>query len=54
MHKLKNTTWTLGDKPCKTMKIATGCWTDTPAYASKTGKVGKQKSAIFQYAKRVN
>ena len=24
--KLKNVTWTLGDKPCKTIRKAAGCW----------------------------
>jgi hypothetical protein len=26
--KLKETTWVLGDKPNKTLKKQTGCWTD--------------------------
>ena len=26
--RLSNVTWTLGDKPCKTLVKATGCWTD--------------------------
>jgi hypothetical protein len=26
--KLKNVTWTLGDKPCKTLKKSAGSWTD--------------------------
>jgi len=26
--KLKNVTWTLGNKPCKTLKKSVGCWTD--------------------------
>ena len=27
--KLKETTWVLGDKPCKTLKMSTGCWANT-------------------------
>ena len=27
--KLKNVTWCMGDKPCKTIRKAAGCWTET-------------------------
>ena len=27
-RKLKALTWTLNDKPCKTMRKAAGCWVD--------------------------
>jgi hypothetical protein len=37
--KLRNVTWTSNAKPCKTLKAATGCWTDTPP-RRKDGKVG--------------
>jgi len=47
-RKLSNTTWTLGDKPCKTLKMTTGCWTDV-ARARKTGKVGKQHSSLVKF-----
>ena len=26
--KLSNVTWVLGDKPCKTLKMQAGCYTD--------------------------
>ena len=51
--RLSNTTWTLNDKPCKTLKATAGCWVDNPK-ATANGKVGPQKSSLFAYAKRVN
>jgi hypothetical protein len=50
--RLSNTTWTLNDKPCKTLKMTAGCWVDQPKQTAN-GKVGKQKSSLFAYAKRV-
>ena len=52
--RLSNTTWVLGDTPCKTLKTKTGSWVDSQKPASKTGKVGKQRSTLFGYANRVN
>ena len=51
--RLAKTTWTLNDKPCKTLKMTAGCWVDQPK-ATANGKVGIQKSSLFAYAKRVN
>lgn len=36
---LKAVTWVMGDKPCRTFKLAAGCWTET-APARRDGKVG--------------
>ena len=51
--RLSNTTWTLNDSPCKTLKATAGCWVDKPKQTAN-GKVGPQKSSLFAYAKRVN
>ena len=48
--KLNNVTWVLGDKPCKTLKMAAGCWTDDNRItANKGGKVGKQHSKLVRF-----
>ena len=47
-QRLKNTTWTLNDKPCKTLRAAAGCWTDVPR-TTKDGKVGKQHSTLVKF-----
>ena len=47
-QRLKNTTWTLNDKPCKTLRAAAGCWTDAPR-TTKNGKVGKQHSSLVKF-----
>ena len=46
--RLSNTTWTLNDKPCKTLKMSAGCWVDTPK-ATANGKVGKQHSSLVKF-----
>lgn len=47
---LKATTWVLGDKPCKTMKMAAGCWTDQNRItANNSGKVGKQHTKLVRF-----
>jgi hypothetical protein len=48
MAKLKNTTWTLNDSPCKTLRTAAGCWVDAPR-TTKNGKVGKQHSSLVKF-----
>jgi hypothetical protein len=49
-QKLNNVTWVLGDKPCKTLKMAAGCWTDDNRItANKGGKVGKQHSKLVRF-----
>ena len=45
--RLSNVTWTLGDKPCKTLRISAGCWVDQEK--SKSGKVGKQHSSLVRF-----
>ena len=46
-QKLRNVTWVLGDKPCKTLKTSAGCWVDQEK--SKSGKVGKQHSSLVKF-----
>ena len=46
--KLKNVTFVLGDKPCKTLRMDTGMWADTPP-ARKDGKVGKQHTSLVKF-----
>jgi hypothetical protein len=38
--KLREVTWVLGDKPCRTFKLQTGCWADVTNTNSVTGKKG--------------
>ena len=46
--RLSNTTWTLNDKPCKTLRTTAGCWVDVPR-TTKNGKVGKQHSSLVKF-----
>jgi hypothetical protein len=46
--RLNNATWTLNDKPCKTLRASAGCWVDVPS-ATKNGKVGKQHSSLVKF-----
>lgn len=45
--RLSNVTWTLNDKPCKTLRTSAGCWVDQEK--SKTGKIGKQHSSLVKF-----